>query len=269
MSSSSFSSSSVARTSLYRPYSRSSSTGSINSIENLPPRTLARVSKEVRDLIKSPPDGINIVVDQETGLPSSLGEIVAEIEGPQETPYEKRFFRLKLVLGAEFPTAPPRGFFLTKIYHPNVDMTTGAICVNTLKRDWSAETSFSYILSVIRCLLINPFPESSLNDEAGKLFMESYNEYSKRARLMADVHGRPHSSASMLEGESVSKDDERTDSPKRKSLSQPGSNPLSNKNSNNNISSSNGVGGKLGKSLGSKKASGRRIMSKKKSLKRL
>lgn len=270
MSSSSFSTSSVGRGSLYRPYSRSSSTGSINSVENLPPRTLARVGREVRDLIKCPPEGINLVVDQETGLPSSLGEIVAEVEGPEGTPYENKFFCLKLVLGAEFPTAPPRGYFLTKIYHPNVDMTTGAICVNTLKRDWSSDTTFSYILSVIRCLLINPFPESSLNDEAGKLFMKSYREYSKRARLMADVHGRPHSSCSMPERESVSsKNNERTDSPKRKSLSQPGSNPLASKNSNN-ISSSNGVGGdKLGKSLGSKQASGKRMMNKKKSLKRL
>ena len=70
-------------------------------------------------------------------------------------------------------------------------MSTGAICVNTLKKDWTPETTFSHVLSVIRCLLIIPFPESSLNDEAGKLFMDSYDEYSKRARLMADVHGRP------------------------------------------------------------------------------
>lgn len=69
-------------------------------------------------------------------------------------------------------------------------MTTGAICVNTLKKDWTPETSFSHVLSVIRCLLIVPFPESSLNDEAGKLFMESYDEYAKRAKLMADIHGR-------------------------------------------------------------------------------
>lgn len=51
--------------------------------------------------------------------------------------------------------------------------------------------TFSHVLSVIRCLLIVPFPESSLNDEAGKLFMESYEEYARRAKLMAGVHGRP------------------------------------------------------------------------------
>jgi ubiquitin-conjugating enzyme E2 S len=38
-------------------------------------------------------------------------------------------------------------------------------------------------------LLIVPFPESSLNDEAGKNFMESYDEYARRAKLLAGVHG--------------------------------------------------------------------------------
>ena len=45
------------------------------------------------------------------------------------------------------------------------------------------------MLTVIRCLLIVPFPESSLNDEAGKNFMDSYDEYARRAKLLANVHG--------------------------------------------------------------------------------
>jgi ubiquitin-conjugating enzyme E2 S len=40
-------------------------------------------------------------------------------------------------------------------------------------------------------LLIVPFPESSLNDEAGKLFMDSYEEYANRARIMTEVHALP------------------------------------------------------------------------------
>lgn len=94
------------------------------------------------------------------------------------------------MIPSDFPNSPPRGFFLTKIYHPNVDPSTGAICVNTLKKDWSPTVTMSHVLGVIRCLLIIPFPESSLNDEAGKLFMESYDEYAQRARLMANIHGR-------------------------------------------------------------------------------
>ncbi|PNH00536.1 Ubiquitin-conjugating enzyme E2 22, partial [Tetrabaena socialis] len=41
---------------------------------------------------------------------------------------------------------------------------------------------------IIRCLLIQPFPDSALNEEAGKLLLEDYDEYDKRARLMTSIH---------------------------------------------------------------------------------
>lgn len=170
-------------------YSSSNQGKSVMS-ENLPPRTLARVSREVREMMRNPAEGTKLVIDPDTGLPPSLHEIMAEIEGPTGTPYANLYFQLKLVMPSDFPNSPPRGYFLTKIYHPNVDMSSGAICVNTLKKDWTPTTTISHVLGVIRCLLIIPFPESSLNDEAGKLFMESYEEYAKRAKVMANVHGR-------------------------------------------------------------------------------
>ena len=114
------------------------------------------------------------------------------------------------------------GYFLTKIYHPNVS-SAGEICVNTLKRDWKSDLGLCHVLKVaprfirtgwqrpacpppppcvrapfephppcppasasqvIWCLLVVPFPESSLNDEAGKLFMDSYEEFTRKAKLM-------------------------------------------------------------------------------------
>jgi ubiquitin-conjugating enzyme E2 S len=174
------------------------------------------------------------------------------MEGPTGTPYEGKFFLLKLVFGQEFPAAPPRGFFLTKLYHPNVDMASGAICVNTLKKDWTAATTIAHVLAVIRCLLIIPFPESSLNDEAGKQFMESYDEFSKRAKLMADVHGRSEScggpSKDPTEEDEASVSEKKSEDRVLKSSSD---NPLR----SNNVKKVN------------KSASGK--LSKKKSLKRL
>ena len=114
----------------------------------------------------------------------------AEMEGPADTPYVGKYFLLRFTFGPDFPTTPPTAHFLTKVYHPNVDISTGAICVNTLKRDWKAAHTMKHCLAVIRCLLLEPFPESSLNEEAGKLFMESYQEYFKRTKLHADIHGR-------------------------------------------------------------------------------
>lgn len=45
-----------------------------------------------------------------------------------------------------------------------------------------------HILMIIRCLLIEPFPESALNEEAGKLLLGNYEEYAKHARLMTSIH---------------------------------------------------------------------------------
>merc|ERR1719217_1254564 len=135
-------------------------------------------------------DGIHLVQNEE-----DLLDIQALFEGPTQTPYEGGVFSVRLVLGAEFPTQPPRAFFLTKIFHPNI-APSGDVCVNTLKRDWDPQNwSIGHILQVIRCLLIVPFPESALNEEAGKLFMESYEEYADHARMMTQVHAQRHAPA--------------------------------------------------------------------------
>jgi len=52
---------------------------------------------------------------------------------------------------------------------------------------------------VVRCLMINPFPESALNDEAGRLFMEDYDEFSKKARMYTEVHARQGKAAGAVE----------------------------------------------------------------------
>lgn len=158
--------------------------------ENLPPQVIQRVAREIRRLVMTPLDGIRYLPQDD----EQLTEIHVEIRGPENTPYDGGFFKLKLVLSDGFPQTPPKGLFLTKIFHPNI-ATNGEICVNTLKRDWSSELGIAHVLQVIRCLLIVPFPESSLNDEAGRLFMDSYEEYARRARIWTNIHA-PKQSAS-------------------------------------------------------------------------
>lgn len=63
------------------------------------------------------------------------------------TPYSGGAFRIKLILGKDFPSAPPKGYFLTKIFHPNVSRN-GEICVNTLKKDWKYDLGIKHILLV-------------------------------------------------------------------------------------------------------------------------
>jgi ubiquitin-conjugating enzyme E2 S len=116
-----------------------------------------------------------------------LTDIQAIIEGPAGTPFEGVFFKVKLKLDHDFPNAPPKGFFLTKIFHPNIS-NKGEICVNTLKKDWKPDLGIKHILLTIKCLLIVPNPESALNEEAGKLLLEKYEDYFKHAKLMTSIH---------------------------------------------------------------------------------
>lgn len=82
---------------------------------------------------------------------------------------------------------------MTKIFHPNVAQNTGEICVNTLKRDWNpAKWSLKHIFEVIKCLLIVPFPESSLNEEAGREFMGDYDSFCEHARVYTQIHAKPN-----------------------------------------------------------------------------
>ena len=151
----------------------------------------ARVSREIVQLATAPPEGIAFL----PGDDDRVSEVNVSVLGPAATPYDGGRFQLRLVLGPDFPQEPPRAFFLTKIFHPNVAAKDGAVCVNTLKRDWDEATPLAHILQAIRCLLIVPFPESSLNDEAGKLLLESYDDYAERARVWTRVHARAPASS--------------------------------------------------------------------------
>ncbi|CAN1259773.1 Ubiquitin-conjugating enzyme E2 22, partial [Linum perenne] len=174
--------------------------------ENLPPNVIKQLAKELKSLNESPPEGIKVGVNDD-----DLSVIFADIEGPGKfrpnadgTPYENGVFRMKLLLPHDFPKLPPQGFlsfnlvqsidslgfFLTKIFHPNIS-SDGKICVNTLKKDWNPSLGLRHVLVVVRCLLIEPFPESALNEQASKMLLDNYEDYFKHARLLTGIHAKP------------------------------------------------------------------------------
>ena len=54
-------------------------------------------------------------------------------------------------------------------------------------------TNFVFIIisQTIKCLLIYPNPDSALNEEAGRLLQERYDDYSSHARMMTEIHAKP------------------------------------------------------------------------------
>ncbi|KAI0920289.1 hypothetical protein AcV5_010070 [Taiwanofungus camphoratus] len=149
------------------------------------PVVLRRLLRELNELRTNPPEGIRVATNEDNML-----DVTGIIEGPEGTPYAGGYFKVKFSFTEEFPAAPPKCWFATKIFHPNVS-ASGEICVNTLKKDWQSSYGIGHILVTVKCLLIYPNPESALDEEAGKLLLENYDSYYERAKLITSVHATP------------------------------------------------------------------------------
>lgn len=85
------------------------------------------IFKSIQEVLKKNLEGIHVSEPTES---ADLRELNAIISGPKQTPFENGDFEVKLRLTDSFPKEPPKGFFVTKIFHPNVEPRTGEICVN-------------------------------------------------------------------------------------------------------------------------------------------
>uniref|UniRef100_A0A1X7VRY0 UBC core domain-containing protein n=1 Tax=Amphimedon queenslandica TaxID=400682 RepID=A0A1X7VRY0_AMPQE len=120
-----------------------------------------RILKETQRLLTDPVQGINATPDEQN---ARYFHVV--VAGPKDSPFEGGTFKLELFLPEEYPMAPPKVRFMTKIYHPNIDKL-GRICLDILKDKWSPALQIRTVLLSIQALLSAPNPDDPLaNDVA-------------------------------------------------------------------------------------------------------
>lgn len=110
--------------------------------------------------------------------------------GPKDSPYQGGVFFLNITFPAgkeaysgltiEYPFQPPRCTFVTKIYHPNIN-SSGGICLDILKNEWSPALTISKVLLSICSLLDDPNPDDPLVPEIARVCKENPELYKKTA----------------------------------------------------------------------------------------
>ncbi|KAF8070891.1 UBC35 [Scenedesmus sp. PABB004] len=129
-----------------------------------------RIIKETQRLLTEPAPGISASPSED-----NLRYFHVMILGPVTSPYEGGVFKLELFLPEDYPMAPPKVRFLTKIYHPNIDKL-GRICLDILKDKWSPALQIRTVLLSIQALLSAPNPDDPLADNVAKHWKENEAE---------------------------------------------------------------------------------------------
>jgi len=104
------------------------------------------------------------------------------IKGPNKSCFEKGLFKLLLTFPKNYPEDPPKIKFVTKIYHPNISLDDGTICLSSLSSDWDGTQNIINIIYSIYSLLKEPNLSHGLNNEALLLYKNDYEGFKKKAK---------------------------------------------------------------------------------------
>jgi len=141
-----------------------------------------RIVKETQRLLSEPAPGIAA-----QPFTNNLRYFNVIISGPSNSPYEGGIFKLELFLPEEYPMAPPKVRFLTKIYHPNIDRL-GRICLDILKDKWSPALQIRTVLLSIQALLSAPNPDDPLANDVAEMWKTNEVEALKTAKQWTATH---------------------------------------------------------------------------------
>ncbi|RZC43194.1 UQ con domain containing protein [Asbolus verrucosus] len=129
--------------------------------------------------------------------------LIVKFYGPRDTPYEGGVWRVRVLLPDNYPFKSPSVGFDTQIFHPNVDQTSGTICLDVLNQKWSALYDLVIIFDTfLPQLLRHPNPEDPLNHCAAMVLIRSPERYRHVVAMHVQEFANPERAHDREEGNS-------------------------------------------------------------------
>ncbi|KDE03638.1 hypothetical protein MVLG_05888 [Microbotryum lychnidis-dioicae p1A1 Lamole] len=147
-------------------------------------RTTKRLLSELNDFTNSQQSASSGLISLGPRSDSSLFDWTATIQGPPDSAYQDRTFELAIKIPETYPAHPPTISFPKPVFHPNVHLKTGEICLDVLKTEWSPVWTLTSACLAVQALLAVPEPSSPLNvDAANLLRLGDQVAFSSMARI--------------------------------------------------------------------------------------
>jgi len=135
-------------------------------------------------------------------------DIYVVFHGPKDSPYHGGSWRVHVELPDGYPYKSPSIGFCNRLFHPNVDEMSGAVCLDVINQTWSPMFDLLNVFDVfLPQLLLYPNPADPLNGEAAALMLREPDRYQAKIRDYVGKYGQVAPTAE----EAESDDDEQSD----------------------------------------------------------
>ena len=146
--------------------------------------TVQRITRELKIFNKDPPANCSA-----GPIDDDIYHWEATVLGPHKSVYEGGIFRLDIIFPSEYPFKPPKVKFMTNIYHPNIN-SSGGICLDILKDQWSPALTITKVLLSICSLLDDPNPDDPLVPEIADEYKNNREQYNNVAKNWTIIYAQ-------------------------------------------------------------------------------